>query len=66
LNGRVTGDGGCEEYRDSPNSSSKHSDDIFSSDERSARLKKLLQSKNPHDLQEANKLIKRIVSEVTS
>jgi ADP-ribosylation factor-binding protein GGA len=46
-------------------SASKHAtaDDIFQQDERSQRLQKLLKSRAPEDLKEANRLIKRIVSD---
>lgn len=37
---------------------------IFDNDERSRLLQKLLQSKNPDDLQAANRLIKTMVKEV--
>lgn len=39
---------------------------IFEDDERSRLLQKLLQSKNPDDLQAANRLIKTMVKEVCS
>ncbi|CAG0916420.1 unnamed protein product [Notodromas monacha] len=56
---------GSEKDVDEKMTSGSHpSDDIFKNDERSQRLKKLLQSRNAHDLQEANKLIKKIVSEI--
>lgn len=38
---------------------------IFDNDERSRLLQKLLQSKNPDDLQAANRLIKTMVKEVS-
>lgn len=38
---------------------------IFEDDERSRLLQKLLQSKNPEDLQAANRLIKTMVKEVS-
>lgn len=44
---------------------SKTSNSIFDNDERSRLLQKLLQSKNPDDLQAANRLIKTMVKEVS-
>lgn len=42
----------------------RHQDSIFEDTERSRLLQKLLQSKNPDDLQAANRLIKTMVKEV--
>lgn len=42
----------------------RHQDSIFEDNERSRLLQKLLQSKNPDDLQAANRLIKTMVKEV--
>lgn len=44
-------------------SKSKHT--IFDDEEKSKLLQKLLQSKNPDDLQAANRLIKTMVREVS-
>lgn len=43
---------------------SKQTNSIFDNDDRSRLLQKLLQSKNPDDLQAANRLIKTMVKEV--
>lgn len=45
---------------------SKTSNSIFDNDDRSRLLQKLLQSKNPDDLQAANRLIKTMVKEVST
>lgn len=42
----------------------RHADSIFQDMEKSRLLQKLLQSKNPDDLQAANRLIKTMVKEV--
>ncbi|CAB0004359.1 unnamed protein product, partial [Nesidiocoris tenuis] len=42
----------------------KHQASILQDEEKSALLQKLLQSKNPQDLQAANRLIKSMVKEV--
>lgn len=47
-----------------PPSTPKTKSSIFQDDERSRLLQKLLQSKNPDDLQAANRLIKTMVKEV--
>lgn len=44
---------------------SRSKDPIFEDEERSKLLQKLLQSKNPDDLQAANRLIKSMVREVS-
>lgn len=44
---------------------SKHNQSIFQDEEKSRLLQKLLQSKNPDDLQAANRLIKTMVKEVS-
>lgn len=48
------------------NRTPKSSNSIFDNDERSRLLQKLLQSKNPDDLQAANRLIKTMVKEVST
>lgn len=49
---------------ESANSQASKANSIFDNDDRSRLLQKLLQSKNPDDLQAANRLIKTMVKEV--
>lgn len=53
-----------QKTEESTTSQSSKTNSIFDNDDRSRLLQKLLQSKNPDDLQAANRLIKTMVKEV--